>query len=330
MLRTYFCQRQPALRGHMRFGVVVDSACDLPAAFFAQHRIGVLPIRIRIDEETFSDDRDPALGLRFLAENLGARSHAAETEPYTVEQIRELFLGRLVFDFDCVFCLTITATRSPIFANARQASFAILNNYQAVRKKAGIDGPFLLRVIDSQTLFAAQGVAVVEATRLIAAHASVGTMRERLEFIAQNTYGYMLPRDLYYLRARAQKKGDRSVGWLSATLGSALDIKPILRGYRGETGPVGKVRGFDQGAQSLFAYAQQRVRSGLLVPVLCVSYGGDLAELAALPGYAGLRETCAENAVELLESPMSVTGMVNVGVGAVTLGFAAAEHKAEF
>ena len=314
----------------MRFGIVVDSACDLPVEFFQQHRIVVLPIGIRIDEENFVDDRNPAVIRRFLAENLGARSHAAETEPYSVEQVRELFLGRLVLDFDCVFCLTITATRSPIFANARQASFSILNNYQAVRKATGVDGPFLMRVIDTQTLFAAQGVSVYEATRLIAARASVGTLRERLEFIAQNTYGYMLPRDLYYLRARAQKKGDRSVGWLSATLGNALDIKPILRGYRGETGPVGKVRGFNPGAKALFGYAQQRVRAGLLVPVLCVSYGGDLSELEALPGYAMLKQTCVEHNVEVLESTMSVTGMINVGVGAVTLGFAAAEHVAEF
>ncbi|MBS0583053.1 MAG: fatty acid-binding protein DegV, partial [Proteobacteria bacterium] len=34
--------------------------------------------------------------------------------------------------------------------------------------------------------------------------------------------------------------------------------------------------------------------------------------------------------VELLESPMSVTGMVNVGVGALTLGFASPEHDAQF
>lgn len=316
----------------MRFGIVVDSACDLPAEFYARHGITILPITIHLNEETLVDDRDPALIERYLAENLGARGAAAETEPYTVEQIRDVFLERLVLDYDCVFCLTITSTRSPIFEHARQASFAILNSYQAPRKAAGVGGPFLMRVIDSQTLFAAQGVGVYETTRLIAAQPGLGAMRERLEFIAQNTYGYMLPRDLYYLRARAQKKGDgsRTVGLFSAALGSALDIKPILRGWRGQTGPVGKIRGFDAGAKALFAYAQARVRAGLLVPVVCLSYGGDLAELHALTGYDSLKQTCAEHGVDLLESPMSVTGMVNVGVGALTLGFAAAEHEAKF
>ena len=56
----------------------------------------------------------------------------------------------------------------------------------------------------------------------------------------------------------------------------------------------------------------------------------DLAELAKLPGYATLRAACEERGVELMEAPMSITGMVNVGEGAVTLGFAAEEHVAEF
>jgi fatty acid-binding protein DegV len=137
----------------------------------------------------------------------------------------------------------------------------------------------------------------------------------------------MLPRDLYYLRARAQKKGDRSVGWLSAALGTALDIKPLLRGYRGDTGPVAKVRGFDHGAETLFGYAAKRVRAGLLTPTLCVSYGGKLDELDKLPGYEALKATCAERGVDVYEAPMSVTGMVNVGTGAVTIGFAAEEHE---
>lgn len=39
-----------------------------------------------------------------------------------------------------------------------------------------------------------------------------------------------------------------------------------------------------------------------------------------------LKATCAECAVEVYESPMSVTGMINVGTGAVTLGFAAEDY----
>lgn len=314
----------------MRYGIVVDSCCDLPASVFEEHRVIIMPIRIRVDGIEFDDDRSPETVARFFNDNLGARSHDAETEPFTAEQVTELFLSKLVIDYDCVFCHTITASRSQIHANAKQASLAILNRYHPIRKDAGVSGPFVLRLIDSGTLFAGQGIGVLELIRMVGENAGTGAIRERVEYIDQHTHAFMIPRDLYYLRARAQKKGDNSVGWVSAALGSALDIKPILQGARGETKPVGKVRGFDQGIAKLCAYAQERVRAGLLSPNLCVSYGGSLYELETMPGYPALKQTCAEHGVTVYESPMSITGMINVGVGCVAIAFAAPDHKLPF
>ncbi|MFC5524452.1 DegV family protein [Rhodanobacter ginsengisoli] len=314
----------------MRIGLAIDAACDLSPAFMQQHDIAVMPITVKVDGQVFLDDRKPAELQRFIDLRLGSRSHSAETEPCPVEEVQKLFLDKLVLEQDCVFCLTITATRSPINEHVNRASFVILKNYRQAREAASIPGPFMMRVIDTRNIFAGAAPAVYEATRMIAAGDTPAAIRERLLYIANNSYGYMLPRDLYYLRARAKKKNDRSVSLFSAMLGSALDIKPLLRCFRGETGPVGKVRGFEQGAEALFGYAAQRVRAGLLVPLVCVSYGGDLAVLTHLPGYAGLRAACEEHGVELMEAPMSITGMVNVGEGAVTLGLAAEEHDAEF
>lgn len=314
----------------MRIGLAIDAACDLSREFLRRHDVAVMPITVRIDGEVFMDDREPAEIQRFIDRRLGSRSHSAETEPCPVEDVQKLFLEKLVLEQDCVFCLTITATRSPINEHVNRASFGILKHYRQAREQAGVPGPFMMRVVDTRNIFAGAAPVVCEAARLIAADVPPAAIRERLTQIANQTYGYMLPRDLYYLRARAKKKNDRSVGLVSAMLGSALDIKPILRCFRGETGPVGKVRGFEQGADSLFGYVAQRVRAGLLVPAVCVSYGGDLAVLPQLPGYAGLRQACEETGVELMEAPMSITGMVNVGEGAVTIGFAAEDHVAEF
>ncbi|MGP1666108.1 MAG: DegV family protein [Rhodanobacter sp.] len=314
----------------MRIGVAVNATCDLPQEFLQQHDISVMPIVVKINNDTFLDDRNPAEIQRFIQSALGSRSHSAETEPCSIKGIEELFLNRLVLQNDCVFALTITATRSPIFDHVNRASFAILKNYRKVREAADIPGPFMMRVIDTRNLFAAEGPIAIEAIRMIQANQTPALIRERLLHVANHTYGYMLPRDLYYLRARAKKKNDRSVGLVSAMLGSALDIKPILRCFRGETGPVSKTRGFEQGAETLLKYVTQRVRDGLIVPAVCVSYGGDLAVLPQLPGYAELQAACATHNVVLTEAPMSITGMVNVGEGAFTVGFAAEEHIAQF
>ena len=314
----------------MRIGLMVDATCDLPRKFIDDHQIIVMPITIRIDAHTFIDVHDLEATESYCRSELGKRGHAAETAPLSRDEIRELFLGKLVLDYDAVFCLTVTSTRSPIFANATQASFAILGAYRPIRQAAGNNSPFLMRVIDSKSLFAGQGISAIEATRLIAADAGPGPIRERLAEVAAQTHAYMLPRDLHYLRARARRKGDRSVGLLSATLGTALDIKPILQCFQGETRPVAKARGFDHGAEVLFAHAARAVKRGLLVPALCVSYGGNLAELEALPGYASLADACNEADVTLYRSIMSITGMVNVGTGALALGYAAAADDAAF
>jgi DegV family protein with EDD domain len=313
----------------MRVGIVVDSACDLPKDFIEQHAIEILPISVRIDDVVQVDHRDEEATLGFLHSHIAERGASAETIPFTVEQIRDLFLRKLVIDYDYVFCMTITRTRSPIYDNAQKASFAILNEYKAVRSAAGNQTPFALRVIDTQTLFCAQGILPVEAVRLREAGEQPPRIRARLEQLAANTYGYLVPRDLYYIRNRARMKGDRSVSLLSAALGTALDIKPVLRGWRGETGPVAKVKGFEPAAQKMFEFAGRRVAAGLLTPTLTLCYGGELDEMHALPGHAQLREVCAAHNIEVYESVMSLTGMVNVGKGAVVVGFAAEPHKFE-
>ncbi|WP_024868553.1 DegV family protein [Pseudoxanthomonas suwonensis] len=311
----------------MRIGIVVDSACDLPSGYIERNNVILLPITVRIGDAVLADHRDEEATLSFLHAHVAERGHEAETIPYSVEQIRDLFLGKLVVDYDHVFCMTLTRTRSPIHEHAVQASFAILNDYKPIRQAAGHNTPFALRVIDSQNLFSAQGVGVVEAVRMRDAGENVQKIRERLEELALHTHGYMVPPDLYYLRNRARNKGDRSVSLFSAALGTALDIKPILHCNRGETAPAGKVKGFEPAVQKLFDFTVQRIQAGLLTPTLCISYGGELSELRALPGYARLLDACEANKVEVFESVMSLTGMVNVGKGAVVVGFAAPPHK---
>jgi DegV family protein with EDD domain len=311
----------------MRIGLVVDSACDLPASYYQQHKIVLLPVTVHIGETSYVDLRNEETTLQFLESHIATRGAEAETSPFTVQQIQDLFLKKLVIDYDYVFCLTTLRSRSPIYDNATQASFAILNEYRPIRAAAGHTSPFALRVIDSQNLFAGQGVGAVEAVRLIEAGEGAPKIRARLENLALYTHAYMIAPDLHYLRARTRKRGDRSVSLLSATLGSALDIKPILHCNRGETGPVGKVKGMDAAAAKLFAFTAERVRKGLMTPTLCLSYGGELEEMRALPGYDDLRATCGSHNIELFETVMGVTGMVNVGKGALVVGFASEPHK---
>ena len=306
----------------MRIGIVVDSTCDLPASYFEANNVVLLPITVRIGEAVLADHRDEEATLTFLHDHVAKHGIDAETTPFTVQQVHDLFISQLVVDYDYVFCITTTRTRSGIYDNAIQASYTILNDYKPIREASGNHTPFSLRVIDSQNVFAAVAVPVIEAARMRAAGASPPKIRTHLEHIANNTHGYMVPPDLHYLRNRIRKRGDKSVSFLSAALGTALDIKPVLHCNKGETGPVAKVKGFDTAAEKLFSFAAQRVRAGLMTPTMCLSYGGELEKMRALPGYEALREVCADHNVEVFESVMGLSGLVNVGIGALVVGFA--------
>lgn len=310
----------------MRIGLVVDSGCDLPATFMRDNHVEILPITIRIDQDEVVDRHDPLAALEFYRHHIGDKGHDAESVAFSTEQICELFLGRLVTEFDFVFCQTVTRSRSPIFENATKASFSILSDYHAARKAAGVEGPFALRVINTGTLFAGQGVIAAETMRMIKQGMSPNDIRQRVETLLNCVRAYAIPPDLYYVRARGRKKGDRSVSLLGAALGSALDIKPILCGYGDETKPIDKVRGFEPAVEKLFAYAIRKVTEGLLSPYLVVSYAGELEDLAQFPLYAELQQACQESQVELLVSVMSVTGGVNLGPGAISLGLLAEPH----
>lgn len=311
----------------MRIGLVVDSACDLPPSFIREHNIVILPISIRVKDKVFVDERDPDATLAFYRDHMSNAS-GGETAPFTVDQIKSVFLNRLVIDFDYVFCLTIASTRSEIHENAQQASFGILSEYKSIRVKAGVEGPFALRVVDSQTLFSGQAVLAIEVARMIREGALPNRIRQRIDELIPQIYGYMLPNSLYHLRARAQKKGDKSVGWLKYAMGSALDMKPLIRALRNDTGPVTTLRHFEDGAYRCFQFLIRLIREEkLLTPCICLGFSGDLHELEELPGHAELCSAAAESGVTIYTSIMSITGGINVGEGALAFATAAEDHE---
>lgn len=313
----------------MRIGIIMDSACDVPNDFIEREHITVMPVTIQIGNAVLADVRSEEATMSFLTGETGERAFEAVSTPYGVQEVHDLFLNKLVHDYDYVFCITTARSRSGIYDNAVQASYSILNDYKPIRAEAGNNTPFALRVIDSQNVFPGPGVVVIEAARLRDAGEAPPKMRQALEALVRDVHAYMVPRDLYYLRNRTRIRGDRSVSLFSAVMGSALDIKPVLHANQGETEPVAKVKGFEHAVERMLDFTGKRVRAGLHTPAVVLSYGGDLAEMRAMPGYARLHETCAEHEVQVYETFMGLPGIVNVGKGALAVGFAAPAAKFE-
>ncbi|GAA5785316.1 DegV domain-containing protein [Chitiniphilus shinanonensis] len=305
----------------MRIGIVTDSCCDLPRSFIDENGIVILPITISSASQQFVDTRNPSATLEFYW-RIRQGENSFESAPLSVEQIRALFLERLVVEYDYIFCLTVMSSRSRIHEYATQASFGILNSYKPVREAAGVSGPFSLRVFDTGTLFPGQGLIVAEVARLVREERSTLEIIRHIERLQQLTQAFLIPENLDQLRRQARSKGDKSVGLASYVLGSALDIKPIIRGFQGQTEPVGRVRGFEAGVERLFAAACQQIENGLTAPTICVSYGGEVDRVTTLPGWTELVRVARQHRVTLHVAEMSATAAVNIGVEGLALAFA--------
>jgi DegV family protein with EDD domain len=308
----------------VRTGFVIDSACDLPQAYLQEHDIHIMPISLHFGYDVFEDVRDPEATQAFYRKYLTEKTLDAETAPFSVEKIKALFLDNLVLKYDRVLVITIAQTRSPIFANASEASYAILKEYRERRQKAGMPGSFYLTVLDSKALFTGEGVLVHEAVRLVeGSNLSFGILRGVAEQLSQQIYGYLVPDDLFYVRYRASKKGEKSIGLIGYHFGSLLDIKPIIGFHQGESQVVAKERGFDRTLIKLFGMTRQAIEQGLATRIVNTSYAGELEVIRRKRAFVEFEQYAKERGIEVLLSVMSTAGGINVGPGSFALSYIA-------
>lgn len=312
----------------MRVGIAIDVSTDVSSDFIRAHGIHVLPSTLHLGGRAVVYDRNVDQSLDFYRHQMAAHGLHSETTPFSVRAIEDLFLQKLVLDYDYVFLITLASTRSQTYENAHQASFTILQSYTGVRAAQRVPGPFALRVVDSQTLFTGPAVLTWEAVRLREERRTPVDIRKHLDDLLPHLHSYFIPNDLHHMRARAVKRGDQSVGWLATQVASALDIKPIIHAHRSRTEVVARPRHFPAATAQLFAHAEACIRRGLKVPMLALSYGGELSELEALSGYGALAATAREYGVELMTSMMAPAGAVNVGAGTLTLAYCSEQPAA--
>ncbi|WP_246166867.1 DegV family protein [Marinobacter salinexigens] len=268
----------------MRVGLIVDSACDLPYEFSRKHDLFVLPVTAVIDGQTYIDNHDPVRTQEFYQSGLLQKGHHAETQAFTPEQIHELFMEKIVTEFDVAFCETVTRSRSLIFQNASEAMNSVMANYDKARTAAGREGKFSMRVIDTKQIFAGQGLVAAHTLRLIKQKLSKNALRHEVETFTDKIYTCVIPRDLHYIRERARRRGDKSISAVVAFLGKALNITPVIFGQGAEGEPVAKTRNFDGAVEKVMNYAAARVDAGLLTPYVSLSCGLTWTEIEDLPG----------------------------------------------
>ncbi|GGJ05552.1 DegV family protein [Halopseudomonas pertucinogena] len=311
----------------MRVGLIVDSACELPYSFIQENNIFILPVTVRVDGETFVDDHDPVTTRRFYTSGRMSLGHQAETAAFTPEQIHDLFMREVVTQYDFAFLETIARARSDIHDNANEAMHRIIAGYKPYREAAGLSGRFAMRVVDSRTVFAGQGLLAAHTVHLIRQGVGKNALRQQVDDFTQHIYGCAIPRDLDYIRQRSLSRGEKSVSAVSAFLARHLKVTPVIWGQGHQGGPVFRARSFEAAVERMIDYACGCIRKGLLSPYVVFSAGMEEQEMADLPGFDRLQQTCRDHGVTLLASPANITSNIYAGPGGAGLALAAAPHR---
>lgn len=309
----------------MKTAVVIDSACDLPANYIQRHEMYLLPNKLILNDRILTDQRDIHLTLAFHHRHARSRNLKAVIEPCSTSAIAELFLDYLVNTHDRAMLMTIAQTRSPLFQNATEASFAIVRGYRERRQRAGLSTPFQLNVLDSRTAFAGQAVLADEVIRLLQnPDLPFGELRRLTEAFRRYIRCYLLLDDLSWFRRQASEKSQNSMGFLNYHLGSLLGLKPVVRFMEGESKLALEARGFERALAGLFDLARLEIDQGLRSPLVAISYAGDPKELRQKRAFADFERHVRLWGIELMVSVMSATGGIQLGPNAISVAFAVA------
>ena len=142
----------------------------------------MLPVGIQIDAQIFSDQRNPSLTRDFTERFLDVRSaEVPRSVPPGSAAIGSFIKERIALDFDHVFGLFVTSTRSPIFRTAFDTASKAINETMPLRRQAGIKGPPQVECHDSLNMFTGYGAQVMEALRQFDAEPSVANIRDNMQ-----------------------------------------------------------------------------------------------------------------------------------------------------
>jgi DegV family protein with EDD domain len=205
----------------MTIRVVTDSACDLPASILAEHRITVVPLKIRFGDQEFVDR------IELTTDEFWARCAASDELPSTaapsVGDFKEAYLA---LHREGATGIVVVSLSSALSATMQSAQLAV--------EEVASEIPVV--VVDSRSVSLGLGMMVVAAAEAGAAGKSLDEVADTARSLVDRTHVWAAFDTLENL-----KKGGR-IGGAKAFLASALAIKPIITCKDGVVHEGGKQR----------------------------------------------------------------------------------------
>jgi DegV family protein with EDD domain len=211
-----------------KIALVTDSSCDLSQDVIIDNEINVVPLRITYSNCEHRDGIDitPQEVYERLSEEVPKTSMPSIGD--FLEKFNELKNNGYTH------CIVITI------------SSGLSGTYNAVKVLSRDISDMTIEVIDSKTLSMGLGFIVLEAAKMIKKNMSFNEIIDRINFLKAKVKAFFIIDTLEYL-----KKGGR-IGKVAATLGTVLNIKPIISiDEEGKYYSYSKVRGKRQAIEKM-------------------------------------------------------------------------------
>lgn len=217
----------------MKIKISSDSTCDLSKEYVEAHNVGILPLVVVKDGESFRDGVDITPEVIFAHVNGGGA--LCSTSAANVNDYMELF-EEYKKEYDAVIHINIGSGFSSSHQNARLAAEDFENVY----------------VVDSMNLSTGHGLVVVEAVKMAEAGMEPDKIYEALNDLTPRVEASFVLDRLDYM-----VKGGRcsAVAALGASL---LQLKPCIEVVDGKMGVCKKYRGSYE--KALSNYVKDRLK----------------------------------------------------------------------
>lgn len=219
-----------------RIAIMVDSACDIPAAIVEACNIYVVPLLINYPGETYRDRVDIMPNEIYARMPEEIPSTSTPTPASVIETLEQIHAD----GYQQVIAVTIAS--------------ALSSTFNLFRSVATGFSKLETRVFDSKSLAMGSGLIGIAATKLVQAGLSFEDVSARMRRIIDNTRAFFTPETLTYLY-----KGGRLSG-TSYALGSMLDVRPVISSdAEGALEPLLKAKGRKQSLKKMLGLAKKRV-----------------------------------------------------------------------
>lgn len=213
---------------------VSDSTCDLPPEIIEQHHITVIPCFVNYHDRSLADDGVELRRDQFYRDlpNIHPHPTTASISPGLAEE----YITNAAQDADHLFILTVASKLSGV--------------YNAMRLGASKLPPDKVTLIDSDSVTMGLGFQVLIGAEVAEKTGDVQAVKDAIDRVRQHQHVYAALETMEYLRRSGR------VGWAAASLGTLLQIKPLIGVQDGEVHSISRVRTFARALDELVALVE--------------------------------------------------------------------------